>query len=47
MNTVSEEKGAGGEVIKLAAIVTLYVANGGGELGLHKGKKMRDGIEGF
>ena len=45
--TIGEEEGAGGEVVKLAAIITLYVANGGGKLGLHEGKKVRDSIKSF
>ncbi len=38
---VGEEEGAGGGVVKLPTVVTLDAVNGRGELGLHKGKKMR------
>lgn len=39
VNTIGEEKSAGGRVIELLAIVTLDVEDGGGTLSFNIGKK--------
>lgn len=46
LNTAGEEEGAGGGVIKLAAIVTLDIANGGGKLSFNIGEKLGQGGKG-
>lgn len=46
VNTVGEEEGAGGGVIKLAGIVILNIANGGGKLSFNIGEKLGQGGKG-
>lgn len=46
VNTIGEEKSAGGRVIELLAIVTLDVEDGGGTLSFNIGKKVGQSREG-
>ena len=46
-DAVGEKEGASGQVVELAAVITLDTPNGAAELGLHIGEKISQGSKSF